>query len=818
MEKRGRARLHALPVAESAHRLNLRTLSTQRFSGDLKSILGELDRVSGETRRVVVVCHNEGESDRLKEILREGPAELGGRVKPVIGDLTKGFQIPALGAAFIPHHELFNRARRHGPAAAAPGVARGVASKAIDTFLDLEPGDTVVHAVHGIGRFLGITRTNRDGRQQEFLQVEFAEGVRVFVPASQIDTVQRYAGGSEHAPELSKVGSAAWEARKAKVSAALEKLAHEMVEVQAIREQELGLAYPADTPWQKEFEAAFPFEDTPDQIDATAALKKDMERAKPMDRLLCGDVGYGKTELAMRAAFKAAMFGRQACVLVPTTILAQQHHETFSERMAAYPVRIAAISRFQSKAEQRQIVEMTAAGAIDILIGTHRLFSGDVSFKNLGLLVIDEEQRFGVEHKEKLKKLRATVDIVTLTATPIPRTLHLSLLGVRDISTLATPPQGRRSIQSEVMRYSHDRVRDAIMRELNRDGQVFFVHNRVYDIEEVEKHLNNLCPEARTTVVHGQMEPDLLEERMLKFVNREVDVLVTTTIIESGLDIPNANTILIDDADMYGLADLHQLRGRVGRYKHQAYAYFLLPDDRPISHDAEKRLRAIEEFHELGAGFKIAMRDLEIRGAGNILGKEQSGHIAAIGYEMYCRLLEQAVRKAKKLPAHLDVETSVDIAVDAYLSEEYVPSDRARIDLYRRICRARSKDELEAVAAEIRDRFGPPPPPVQALLALSEVRAHAARLELSSLSWAGGKGIARFRSRVLAEKWKAKFPGRVRVVDDVTIHVVPEKPTEDPGKGLAFLRETLDPATPAIQPPPPPPPKPVWKPVPKKRW
>ncbi len=815
--KHGAVRTHTLPVNESPNRLNLRTLSTQRFSGDLKNILGELQRVASEVRRVIVVCEADGEIQRLKEILKEGDLE--SKVTPQRGRVHRGFVLPALSAAFIPHNELFNRPHRHHAASTGTVEKKGE-TRAIDAFLDLEPGDYVVHNVHGVGKFIGIARMARDGRQQEFLQVEFNGGVRVYVPASQIDQINKYVGGgAETSPELSRVGSAAWEAKKARVAEALEKLAGELVEVQAIREQELGTAFPPDTPWQREFEAAFPFEDTPDQIDATIALKKDMERPKPMDRLLCGDVGYGKTELAMRAAFKTVMHGKQVCILVPTTVLSQQHYESFKERMAAYPVRIAALSRFQTKGDQKLTVEATAAGAVDIVIGTHRLFSNDIRFKDLGLLVIDEEQRFGVEHKEKLKRLRATVDILTLTATPIPRTLHLALLGVRDISTLSTPPQGRRAIQTEVMRYSHKRVREAIVRELNRDGQVFFVHNRVYDIEAVEKHLNDLVPEAKTTVVHGQMNPDMLEERMLAFVNGDVDMLVTTTIIESGLDIQNANTIIIDDADMYGLADLHQLRGRVGRSAHQAYAFFLIPEDRPISHDAEKRLRAIEEFNELGAGFKIATRDLEIRGAGNILGKEQSGHIAAVGYEMFCRMLDQAVRKARKLPPPLDVEAAVDFPVDAFIPEDYVPGDRVRIELYRRICRAKSKEELEAVKIEFRDRFGEAPEPVQTLLALAEIRINASRHDLSSIGQGGTRILAKFRIRATAEMLKAKFPGRVRIVDDANLHIVPDPETNDPRKLLALARETLDPATPALPPPPPPPPpRPAWKPVRKRSW
>ncbi len=534
----------------------------------------------------------------------------------------------------------------------------------------------------------------KNGQREEHLILEFGGGTRVYVPASKIDLVQKYVGGSRADPELSRLGGTSWQRKKEKVQAAVMDLASEMVELQAMREAQPGVSFPPDSEWQREFEAAFPYQETPDQLTSMNEIKRDMQRSRPMDRLVCGDVGYGKTELAMRAAFKTIDNGRQVAVLVPTTVLAEQHYRTFSQRLAEYPFVVDTISRFRSAAEQKRVIERLAVGGVDIIIGTHRLVSQDVRFKDLGLAIIDEEQRFGVEHKERLKKLRQTVDVLTLTATPIPRTLHLSLLGIRDISNLETPPQGRLAIETRIVRFDPQLIRHAILRELNREGQIYFVHNRVQNIREIADKIQKIVPEARIAIGHGQMGEHELEAAMSKFVRREVDILVATTIIESGLDIPNANTIFINQADNYGLADLHQLRGRVGRYKHRAYAYLVLDSERAITPDAGRRLKAIEEFTELGAGFKIAMRDLEIRGAGNILGTQQSGHIAAVGYELYCQLLENAVRSLKNMPVKTHLEVTLDLPWPAVLPREYVPGQKQKIEVYRRLARIRRLERL----------------------------------------------------------------------------------------------------------------------------
>jgi transcription-repair coupling factor (superfamily II helicase) len=660
---------------------------------------------------------------------------------------------------------------------------RHLESRAIDSFLDLSEGDLVVHVSHGIARYRGMQLVDRHdptagtpikgGSAEEHLILEFRDGVRVFVPASKIDLVQKYVGGGNTQPELSRFGGASWQNRKARVQAAVMDLASDMIQLQALREAQPGIAYPPDTDWQREFEAAFPYQETPDQLTSLGEIKLDMERARPMDRLLCGDVGYGKTELAVRAAFKAIDNGRQVAVLVPTTVLAEQHYRTFGQRLAEYPFVVECLSRFRTTGEQKEIVNRLAKGGVDVVIGTHRLVSADVQFKDLGLVIIDEEQRFGVEHKERLKRLREKVDVLTMTATPIPRTLHLSLLGVRDISNLETPPPDRLSIETRIVRFDAQLIRHAILRELNREGQVYFVHNRVFDINTVAEKVRSIVPEARVAVVHGQMAADELEQGMLSFVRREADVLVATTIIESGLDIPNANTIFINDADSYGLADLHQLRGRVGRYKHRAYAYLLLSGDKMVSPTASRRLKAIEEFTELGAGFKIAMRDLEIRGAGNILGTQQSGHIAAVGYEMYCQLLENAVRNLKNQPLRTPLEVTLDLPWPAYLPRDYVAGQRLRIEVYRRLARVRKLDRLEDFRQELRDRYGPLPEPAEWLMRLAELRLLAAKWQIATVHLdkpaEGAFGptdvVLGYRSakrvRLLAERSE----GRLRVVD-----------------------------------------------------
>jgi transcription-repair coupling factor (superfamily II helicase) len=678
----------------------------------------------------------------------------------VLGRIHAGFRIVDASIVVLGDHELFHREEvRH----ILP--RRRTESRAIDSFLDLAEGDLVVHVSQGIARYRGMQVLEKNGQSEEHLILEFREGTRVYVPASKIDLVQKYVGGSKTDPELSKLGGTAWQRKKEKVEAAVLDLASEMIDLQALRAAQPGITYPPDSAWQSEFEASFPYQETPDQLTTLVEIKQDMERTRPMDRLVCGDVGYGKTELAIRAAFKAVDTGKQVAVLVPTTVLAEQHFRTFSQRLAEYPFVVESLSRFRSPGEQKRIVERLAQGGVDIVIGTHRLVSADVQFKDLGLVIIDEEQRFGVEHKERLKKLRQTVDVLTLTATPIPRTLHLSLLGIRDISNLETPPADRLAIETRIARFDPTLIRHAILRELNREGQVYFVHNRVYNIQDVADKLRSYVPEARISVAHGQMPEGELEQAMLRFVRHESDILVATTIIESGLDIPNVNTIFINQADIYGLADLHQLRGRVGRYKHRAYAYLLLDGERGVTPTAARRLKAIEEFTELGAGFRIALRDLEIRGAGNILGTQQSGHIAAVGYELYCQLLENSVRQLKNQPLRTPLEVTVELPYTAYLPRNYVPSRRLQIEVYRRLSRIRRLERLDDFRQELRDRFGAPPEPVEWLLRLAELRLLAARWQVATVHLEEGDIVLGYRSARQIQRLAQRSNGRLRVVD-----------------------------------------------------
>jgi transcription-repair coupling factor (superfamily II helicase) len=699
------------------------------------------------------------------------------------------------GLVVLGDHELFRRDQSY-----VPLPRRHLESRAIDSFLELQEDDLVVHLSHGIARYRGMHVLDKNGQAEEHLILEFAGGTRVYVPASKIDLVQKYVGGARSDPELSKFGGTSWQRKKERVEAAVMDLASDMIQLQALREAQPGVAFPDDSDWQHEFEASFPFAETPDQLTTMTEIKRDMQRSRPMDRLICGDVGYGKTELAMRAAFKTIDNGRQVAVLVPTTVLAEQHFRTFSQRLAEYPFVVESISRFRSGGEQKRILERLKRGGVDVIIGTHRLVSADVQFKDLGLVIIDEEQRFGVEHKERLKKLRQTVDVLTLTATPIPRTLHLSLLGIRDISNLETPPQGRLAIETRIVRFDPTLIRHAVLRELNREGQVYFVHNRVHNIGEIANHLQRIVPEARIVIGHGQMGEGQLEEAMVKFVQRQADILVATTIIESGLDIPNANTIFINQADNYGLADLHQLRGRVGRYKHRAYSYLLLDSDRQVTPTAARRLKAIEEFTELGAGFKIAMRDLEIRGAGNILGTQQSGHIAAVGYELYCQLLENAVRSLKHLPVKTHLEVTVDLPWPSVLPRDYVPGQKQRIEVYRRLSRVRRGDRLEDFRTELRDRFGPIPRQVEWLLRLAELRLLASRWQIATIHLEGrgleppaaeeepvplvASGpidvVLGYRDARKVQRLAKQSAGRLRVVDETSAYFRLEPEEREP--------------------------------------
>lgn len=719
------------PAAGRAIDLPVRTLPG--FAPDAASAIDELAEMA-QTGDVVVCCENDGEQSRLLELLTERAPQAA--VTTIVAYLHRGFILERddnRTTAFVPHHELFHRyhVRRK--------IGRIGAGRAMDTFLTIEEGDFVVHADHGVGKFIGLRTMERAkvasaGASEEFLTIEFARKSRLHVPMTQIDKVQRYVGGFSGAPPLSTIGSKKWGAQKQRVTDAVRDLAAEMLRVQAARAALPGVRYPDDTPWQKEFEAEFPYQETDDQLAALSEIKKDMRSEQPMDRLVCGDVGYGKTEVAIRAAFKAVEFGKQVAVLVPTTVLAEQHERTFRGRFADYPFTIESLSRLKTSADQKALLKRVAMGKVDVLIGTHRILSQDVAFADLGLVVVDEEQRFGVEHKQKLLAMRTTVDVLTLTATPIPRTLHMAMLGLRDISSLTTAPVDRRSIVTEVIPYNELRIKRAIARELAREGQVFFVHNRVKSIHKVADHVRVLAPDADIVVGHGQMPPKELERVMLRFMRGKADILVCTTIIESGVDIPNANTMVITDADRFGLADLHQLRGRVGRYKHRAYCYVLLPEDRVVTEKSKKRLKAIEEFSMLGAGFKIAMRDLEIRGAGNLLGPEQSGHIAAVGYEMYCRLLEDSVRALRHERVERTVETTVEIGVAGNVPKAYVPSDRRRMEVYRRLGVVETAEGVAQLETDLTQAYGEPPKATRAMLRLAQLRIAVADLGVRSVT------------------------------------------------------------------------------------
>ena len=746
-----------LALGEWGAACSLQTESVERFSGEVGRVRLELDQV-GQGQQVHIVCPTAAEIERLSEILAETLAAREDRLHYVVGYLGQGFRLVPDEIVMISSSELFQRGtvRR---------ISRRRLGKALDSFTELRTGDLIVHLSHGIGRYRGIELLDKQGQVEEHLQIEFAEGAKIYVPASKIDLVQKYVGGVKTRPRLAKLGGTTWLRHKRAAETAVQDMAVEMLELQAERLSRSGIPFAPDGEWQREFDASFPYEETTDQSVAIDSIKSDMETSRPMDRLLCGDVGFGKTEVAMRAAFKAVDNGFQVAVLVPTTVLAEQHFHSFSERMAEFPFDIARLSRFCSTKEQREILAGLAAGRVDIVIGTHRLASRDVSFYNLGLVIIDEEQRFGVEVKERLKSLRTTVDILTMTATPIPRTLHMSLVGVRDISNLETPPEDRVSIETRVTRFQPDLIRHAVLRELNRGGQIFFVHNRVQDIEILATKLRNLVPEASLQIGHGQMPESQLEQVMIDFVAHRFDLLLATTIVESGLDIPNANTIFIDEANRYGLADLHQLRGRVGRYKHRAYCYLLVDPHKHLTPNAAKRLRAIEEYSEMGAGFALSMRDLEIRGAGNLLGVQQSGHIATVGYEFYCQLLENAVRSLQKLPCRASLDVDIDLPGAAYIADEYVPDMRLKIDLYRRLRRVATYDELDELRNELTDRFGTPPEPTKQFLDLVELRLDAATWQVSAISTEDQHLVFTYLDGARIEQLARKYGRSLRIVD-----------------------------------------------------
>ncbi|MES1256570.1 MAG: transcription-repair coupling factor [Acidobacteriota bacterium] len=701
-------------------------------------------RDEGETTLFVAGTH--GRAERTIELLKEyeifavavdraADAQYAA-VLVAVGGLSRGFRLLDAGLQIYAEADVFEEERRAAD-------RRPSATKAfLSDLRDLKVGDLVVHVDHGIGAFVGLKQIGVGDAMQEFLELRYAGDDKLFVPVERLDLVQKYTGATR--PAVDRLGGASWEKAKSRVKKAMRDMAEELLKLYAQRKAVSGYAFKPDSHWQEEFEGAFPYDLTPDQVTAVTDIKRDMESSTPMDRLLCGDVGYGKTEVAIRAAFKAVMDGKQVAVLAPTTVLAFQHEKTLKERFAGFPVRVEMVSRFRSAAEQKEALAGLAAGKVDIIVGTHRLLSKDVQFHDLGLLVVDEEQRFGVGHKEKIKQLRKKVDVLTMSATPIPRTLNMSLVGIRDMSIIETPPKDRLSIQTNVVKFDQDVIRLAIHNELSRGGQVYFVHNRVESIFSIGDLIRRLVPEARIVVGHGQMGEDTLERAMLDFVARKYDVLLATTIVENGLDIPNANTIIINRADRYGLSQLYQLRGRVGRSDRPAYAYLLVPPEDNLSPVAKKRLAAIKEFSDLGSGFRVAALDLEIRGAGNLLGGEQSGHIEAIGFEMYMKLLEEAVRELKGEPIEDDARATVNLGGDLRIAESYVADMNQRLMLYRKVASARHDEEIDRVLEEAEDRYGPLPPSVLNLADYGRIRVMAERLGIESINREGRAVVLKF--------------------------------------------------------------------------
>jgi transcription-repair coupling factor (superfamily II helicase) len=738
-----RARI-ALSSVDQDQPFSFRAQAAEIAARGLKEAEPELEKLQRSGYRTVVAFPRRGEGERaaynlgrLKVHWLDGTPGGDGAITFAQARLASGFIAPQFHLAVIPEHRLFRR--RRAVSDRRPERRRGV----LRSFADLRTGDIVVHEDHGLARFAGFDTKTVAGVTRDYLYLEYAGSDRVFVPVDQLAKISRYVGAGGAHPPLSKLGGTRWESIKSRARRAAQELAGELLNLYAERKRREGHAFPPDTDWQRDFEDAFPYVETPDQRDAIEFVKADMEAPRPMDRLICGDVGYGKTEVALRAAFKSVQDGKQVMMLVPTTILAQQHYGTFTERLREYPVTIEHVSRFRPAAEQRESVARFGRGEADILIGTHRLLSRDVRAKNLGLLIVDEEQRFGVKQKELLRQLKLRVDVISMSATPIPRTLQMSLAGVRDISVIETPPEGRRPVKTYVGEYDEELVRRALEREKARGGQAFFLHNRVESIDETAERLRGLCPSLRFEVAHGQMDEKMLEDRMLRFLRGDADVLVSTSIIESGIDIPQANTLIVERADTFGLAQLYQIRGRVGRSRERAYAYLLYPSAAALTPDAAQRLSALSDYTELGAGFKIAMRDLEIRGAGNLLGDEQSGHVAALGFELYMQMLDEAVEAMSAADGAGEDEewepVRLDVNVDAYVPADYIPYEQAKVDVHRRIAGAREVADLMELRAELEDRFGEPPEPLLNLISLQTARIKLGQAGARAVTFRGGR-------------------------------------------------------------------------------
>jgi transcription-repair coupling factor (superfamily II helicase) len=765
------------------------------FHGRVQDWVADVRQALTRNETVVVVAGTHGRAERTVELLRdyevralpatEAGDVVAGAVIVAEGWLSSGFRLPSAGFQIYAESDVFEEERRRTTGA----QKRSLSATFLSDLRDLKVNDLIVHVDHGIGRFVGLRQISvaQGDIVQEFIELRYHDDAKLFVPVERLDLIQKYTGGAN--PPLDRLGGTSWEKAKTKVKKAMRDMAEELLKLYAARRAVPGHPFSADTHWQEEFEGAFEFELTPDQTTAIADIKRDMESATPMDRLLCGDVGYGKTEVAMRAAFKAVMEGKQIAVLAPTTVLASQHLKTFTDRFAAFPVRIDMVSRFRTKAEIAQTLEALVAGRLDIIVGTHRLLSNDVKFRDLGLLVVDEEQRFGVAHKERIKQLRKTVDVLTMTATPIPRTLNMSLVGIRDMSVIETPPKDRLAIQTNVVKFDSGVIARAIRNEIARGGQIFFVHNRVESIYSMGHLLQRLVPEARVVVGHGQMGEDALERAMLDFMAHKFDVLLATTIVENGLDIPNANTIVINRADRYGLSQLYQLRGRVGRSDRAAYAYLLIPPEEALSAVARKRLSAIREFSELGSGFRVAALDLEIRGAGNLLGGEQSGQIDAVGFEMYMKLLEETIRELKGEDLEDDVRATVNLKVDVRLDEAYVSDTNQRLMIYRRVAGARSEDEIVRIVEEIRDRYGPPPAALLNLADFGRIRVLADGLGVETLDRDSRSVVFKFRDKAKVDPLQVielvKRRGDLQLIPPSTLKLDLEGPLEPLGKTVS---------------------------------
>ena len=725
-----------LPGMKVAGKFGFTVKNVSSYQNSFEMLIKDLTRWKKEGWRVVLLSASRTRASRLASDLREYelrafcpdqekeiPNVLPGQILVVHGNLHRGFEYPLIKFVFITEGDMFGVEKKKRKRKKTSYQGQGIRS-----FSELSVGDYVVHEEHGLGIYRGIEKVERDKVTKDYIKIEYGDGGNLYLPATRLESIQKYSGADGRKPKLNKLGGSEWAKTKSRVRGAVQEIAKDLVKLYAARQEKNGFQYGPDTVWQKEFEELFPYEETEDQLDAIEAVKSDMESKKIMDRLICGDVGYGKTEVALRAAFKAVQDSKQVVYLVPTTILAQQHYNTFVQRMKDFPVRVDMLSRFRTPAQQKRTLEGLRKGMVDIVIGTHRVLSKDLEFKDLGLLIIDEEQRFGVTHKEKIKKLKENVDVLTLTATPIPRTLHMSLAGIRDMSVLEEPPVDRMPIQTYVMEYNEEMIREAIGREMARGGQVYYVYNRVTDIEEVANRIAGLAPEAVVTYAHGQMREHELERIMADFINGDIDVLVSTTIIETGLDIPNANTLIIQDADRMGLSQLYQLRGRVGRSSRTSYAFLMYKRDKMLKEEAEKRLQAIREFTELGSGIKIAMRDLEIRGAGNVLGAEQHGHMEAVGYDLYCKMLSQAVKALKDGESQEEsFETAVECDISAYIPASYIKNEYQKLDIYKRISAIETQEESMDMQDELMDRFGDIPASVDHLLRIAALKGQAHR-------------------------------------------------------------------------------------------